>query len=443
MTQAEAWAILDRVLSLSRANETEVVLVSAVSGLTRFADSAIHQNVYEENAALMVRVVVGNQVAGVRTNQLTASAVDETVRRAISIAQATPPDLAFPGLAEPRPMPADGRFVAATAEATPADRAARVRAFVEASGGLRAAGALETEAREIVVANSRGVRATGRTTLASFIAVVDGGDATGYVEAYDADLAALSMEPLARRAHGKVSAGHFPREIPPGQYSVILEPAAVALLLNYLGMITFNGKAVQEGRSYLVGKIGQAIIDEQLSLWDDATDPRTIGVPFDYEGVPKRKLMLIDRGIARAAVFDRRTAKLAGTESTGHALPQPNAFGAIPTNLFLSTGEASLEAMVASTHRGLLITRFHYVRVVDPLRTVITGMTRDGTFLIEGGRIVGGVKNLRFNQSIIDALAHVEAIGAEGVLSAEGFGGATWVPALKVRAFNFTSTTTF
>ncbi len=443
MKSADALAIADRALSVSHEGETEAVVISTVSGLTRFADSAIHQNVYEENASVMVRVVISDRVAGARTNQVTPNALEETVRRAVATAKMTPPDPDYPGLAPPQPVPPGGRFVDATAEATPTDRASRVRTFVEATRGLRAAGALETEAHEIVVANSRGVRASGHFTLTSFVAVVDGGDATGYVEASDSALDALSMERLGERARTKVSAGRSPRELATGQYPVILEPAAVALMLNYLGYGTLNGKAVHEGRSYLTGRLGQRIIDERLSIWDDATDPRTVGVPFDFEGVPKRKLVLIDRGVAQTAVYDRRTAKLAGTESTGHALPQPNAFGPVPTNLFLSTGTASAEEMLASTDHGVLITRFHYVRIVDPVRTTITGMTRDGTFLIEGGRIVGGVKNLRFNQSIVDTLASVEAIGAEGVLSAESFSGASWVPSLKVRAFNFSSATTF
>ncbi len=443
MSTAELMTTVEKVLSLSPADETEAVLTTTASGLTRFADSAIHQNVYEENAALLLRVVVDNRIAGVRTNQLVPSALERAVTEAMTIARATPPDPTFPGLADPQPIPPGGRFVEATAQATPMDRAALVRRFVEGCSGLRAAGALETEAHEVVMGNSRGVRATGRFTQASFVSVVDGGDATGYVEAYDADLKALPIEALARRAQAKVEGGRSPRAMLPGQYQVVLEPAAVALLISYLGFLVFNGKAVLEGRSFLAGRIGQQVVDERISLWDDATDPRTIGVPFDFEGVPKRKTFLIERGVARSAVFDRRTARLAGTESTGHALPQPNAYGPVPTNLLLSTDSASLEQMIASTERGLLITRFHYVRVVDPLRTVITGMTRDGTFLIEGGQVVGGIKNLRFNQSIIEALANLEAIGHAGVLSSEGFSGAAWVPALKVKAFHFTSGTTF
>jgi predicted Zn-dependent protease len=444
MSKAASEAAIDRVLSFSREADIEGVIVSTMSGLTRFADSAIHQNVYEENSLLMVRVAIGDRVAGARTNVLTASAVDETVRKAIHIAKATPPDPAFPGFAEPQPpLRANGRFVEATAQATPVDRARRVRTFVEATRGLRAAGALETESREIILGNSRGVRAVGRFTGASFVAVVDGGDATGYVEGFDGDLGALSMEDLGRRAVQKVAAGRAPRPLPPGSYTVILEPAAVGLMLNYLGYYTFNGKAVHEGRSYLAGKLGQSIADSRLSVWDDATDPRTIGIPFDFEGVPKRKVVLIDRGVAQTPVYDRRTAKLAGTATTGHALPQPNAYGPVPTNLFLSTGTTSFDEMLASTDRGVLVTRFHYVRVVDPLRTIITGMTRDGTFLIEGGKIASGVKNLRFNQSIIDTLASVEAIGAQGRLSSESYIGAAWVPPLKVRAFNFSSATTF
>ncbi len=443
MSASSLMAVVDKALELSSADETEVILQAMTSGVTRFAESAIHQNVYEENAVLMVRVVVGNRVAGLRTNRLAPSELQRAISEAMTIAKASPPDPSFPGLPDPQPIPPDGRFIETTAQATPMDRAARVRTFVEATSGLRAAGALETEAHDIVVGNSRGLRAAGRFTQATFVAVVDGGDATGYVEAYNADLTAFSMEVLGARVTAKVRTGRSPQALPPGQYPVILEAPAVALMTTYLGLMAFNGKAVYEGRSFLASRLGQQVVDPRLSIWDDATDPRTPGVPFDFEGVPKRKVFLVERGIARTAVYDRRTARLARTETTGHALPQPNAYGPVPTNLFLSTGETSVEDMIASTERGLLITRFHYVRVVDPMRTIITGMTRDGTFLIEGGRIVGGVKNLRFNQSILEAFANLEAIGAEGTLSAETYLGAAWVPALKVGGFNFTSATTF
>lgn len=436
-------AVAEEVLDLSTADATEVVVTARSSGLTRFAASVIHQNVYEEDAVLLLRVVVDGRVAGVRTNRLASDGLRRAVEDAIAIARATPPDPAFPGLPDPQPVPPVEHFAQATAQTTPVDRAARVRSFVQICGTLQAAGALETESHEVVVANSRGVRAQGRATQASFVSVVDGGDATSYVEAYDADVRRLPVDALGHRAVGRVELGRAPRDVPPGRYTVILEPEAVALMMNYLGFTVFNGKAVQEGRSFLTGKIGEKIVDERISLWDDATDPRAIGLPFDFEGVPKRKVMLIDRGVARSAAHDSRTAKQAATESTGHALPQPNAWGPMPANLFLSTGDASVEQMVASTERGLLVTRFHYVRVVDPLRTIITGMTRDGTFLIEDGRIVGGTKNLRFNQSMIDTLANVEAIGAESQLASESFIGRACAPALKVRDFNFTGTTTF
>lgn len=438
-----AFSIVEQVLQFSSADHTEAVVIARRSGLTRFASSAIHQNVYEEDASLLLRVATGNRVAGVRTNRLSTDGLRQAVGDAVAIARVSPPDAAFPGLPDPVPVGAGGPFEENTAGATPEDRAVRVRAFVERCRDLQAFGALDTEAAAVTIGNSRGVRASARYSLASFVSVVDGGDATGYVEAYDADLRRLQIESLAQRALIKVETGRAPRDLVPGQYPVILEPAAVGLMMNYLGMTVFNGKAVHEGRSFLAGRIGQRIADERISLWDDATDPRTVGLPFDYEGVPKRRIALIERGVARTAVYDLRTARLAGTESTGHAFPQPNPWGAAPVNLVLAPGDTPLAEMIRSTDRGLLITRFHYVRVVDPLRTIITGMTRDGTFLIEGGQIVGGVKNLRFNQSMIEALSNVEAIGAEAKLTMESYMGRAYVPALKIRAFNFTGTTTF
>lgn len=435
--------VVDQVLALSPADETEAVVLSRASGLTRFANSIIHQNVSEDDSVLMLRVVVDGRVAGYRTNRLTDEGLRDAVHAAMRAARLTPPDPAFPGLADPQPVAGNGRFVERTAAATPADRAERVRAYVQRCGTITAFGALETETLHVALGNSRGVRVESKFSRAGFVSVVDGGDATGYVEAADADLDRLHPEALAQRAVGKVEAGRAPRELGAGRYTVILEPPAVGLMLAFLGFVAINGKAVQEGRSYLTGKLGQRIVDERLTVWDDATDPRTLGIPFDFEGVPRRRLALIERGIARSAVFDLKTAKLMGTVSTGHALPQPNPWGPVPMNLILEPGQTSLDEMIRTTKRGLLVTRFHYVRVVDPLRTVITGMTRDGTFLIEDGRVAGGVKNLRFNQSIIDGLSNLDALGRDGELIGQEFLGHVFAPPLVIRDWNFTGTTTF
>lgn len=440
-----AFSLLDRVVDHSPADETEASLTVFRSGLTRFASSRIHQNVAEEDAVLQVRVAYQGRVAGVRTNRLAAADLDATAARAVEIARQTPPDPDFPGLpapAGPQPLQAD-RDAAATAAATPTDRAQKVREFLEACGAASAAGALATGVHGVAITNSRGVRAHGRRTRADFVAVAQQEDGSAYVSVVDADLDRLDPAALGRRAAERARAAQHPGDLAPGSYLVILEPEAVGLMLAYLALTTFNGRAVSEGRSALATRLGTEIMAPHIQIWDDAADPRTLGLPFDAEGVPKRRLDLVRDGVAVGVAHDSRTARKAGVPSTAHALPHPNAFGPVPSHLIMAPGGATLDEMVASTERGVLVSRFHYVRVVHPVRTVITGMTRDGTFLIEGGRITRALRNLRFNHSMLDAFAAAEAVGSDRQTLGADLGVTRYAPAMKVREFTFTSGTLF
>ncbi len=437
-----AFRLLEAVVGRSPADETEAVLVARRAGLTRFAGSRIHQNVVEEDAHLLLRVVVDGRVAGLRTNRVEQAETDEVLAHAVAIARHTPADPDFPGL----PGPAGGPLVyegsvPATAEATPQRRAEAVRRFVEACGGAPAAGAVETGVSAVAVANSRGVRAYGRRSRASLVAVVQEEEGSGYVQSVDADLDRLDLTSLGARAAARARAARRPADLEPGTYPVILEPPAVGLMLAYLAMTTFNGKAVLEGRSALATRLGQQVMDPRVQIWDDATDPRTIGLPFDFEGVPKRRLDLVREGVAVGVAHDSRTAHRAGVPNTAHALPQPNPFGPMPTNVLMAPGQRSLDELIAATERGVLVTRLHYVRVVHPARTVITGMTRDGTFLVEGGRIVRALRNLRFNVSMLEVFAAVEAVGAEGRLVGEEL--AVFAPPVSAHRFTFTGRTLF
>jgi predicted Zn-dependent protease len=219
---------------------------------------------------------------------------------------------------------------------------------------------------------------------------------------------------------------------------VVLEPAAVATLVSFLAYLGFGGRAIAEGRSCFSGRIGERLMSERITIYDDALSPGTLGIPFDFEGTPKRRVDLVAEGVVMGGVHDRRSAKQAGQESTGHALPPPNPHGAFPLNLFLGEGDASVDDMVRGTSRGLLVTRFHYANVVHPKDGVITGMTRDGTWLVEDGEIRHPVRNFRFTQSIIEALRDVESVGRDSELASEFFFAATRVPALKVSSFQFT-----
>ncbi len=252
----------------------------------------------------------------------------------------------------------------------------------------------------------------------------------------------MAPEALADTAIEKALLSQNPVSIKPGRYRVILEEEAVAQLISFLAFIGFGALAFQEQRSFMYGKIGQEIVAKTITIWDDALDNRTIGFPFDFEGVPKQKIVLVEKGTAKNVVYDSHTAQRENKESTGHALPAPNPYGPIPTNLFLSGGNSSVEEMISSTKKGVLVTRFHYTNVEDPIKTVLTGMTRDGTFLVENGKIVTGVKNLRITQSILEALNNVELISEKTRLVDTGFGACN-VPALKIKDFRFTGVTEF
>ncbi|HKQ59089.1 MAG TPA: metallopeptidase TldD-related protein, partial [Candidatus Eisenbacteria bacterium] len=309
---------------------------------------------------------------------------------------------------------------------------------------LNAAGALTTTARALAVASSDGQFAYHADTYAQFTCTVRSPDSSGWVDRHRRDWRALEIERLGAVAIDKAERSRVPEEVAPGRYTVVLEPAAVSDLVAFLGWLGLGAQSFQEGRSFLSGRMGQRITGAGIVLTDDAFDPRSFGRPFDHEGTPRRPVTLIEQGIGRAVVHDRRTALAAGTESTGHACHPPAVEGPLPWDLVLSPGGASVDEMIASTERGILVTRFWYNRVVDARRTLITGMTRDGTFLIEGGRVTRGLRNLRFNESVLEVLERAETIGRDAEPNVFDYSGNCVVaPALKVRDFQFTGVTRF
>jgi predicted Zn-dependent protease len=345
----------------------------------------------------------------------------------------------FPGLAPPAEIGIRDTFDEATASATPQGRAEGVAELVaQCPDGSTAAGAFETFASEVAVANTEGQFVWAPSTMASLSTVVSAGeDGSGFSEVFSTTSADLDPAGIGRRAADKAVASRSPRDLDPGRYAVVLEPSAVSTLVGFLAWIGFGGRVLAEGRSCFSGKQGERVGGENVTIYDDATASGTLGLPFDFEGVPRSRVDLIKDGVFVGGVYDLRTAKLAGTTTTGHALPSPNPEGPFPLNMFMSPGEATLEEMIASTERGLLVTRFHYSNIVHPVESTITGMTRDGTFLIEDGEIAHPVKNLRFTQSIIQALTDTETVGRHTELASEFFFSASRVPALKIASFNF------
>ena len=432
--------IAEAALDVPGAGEAEVLVLHEWGGLTRFADSAIHQSTAREETGVKVRVIVDGCIGVADTNDLTPEGAAAAAGSALELARVAAPDPEFASLAPPEEVTAPPGYDAATAASTPADRAEAIHALIAACrDGFRAAGAYETSAMEVAVANTEGQFVHALTTRANLTTVISGGyGGAGFAEVTARWREEIDPGAVGARAFAKAHDSQSPTDLDPGDYEVILEPAAVSTLLAFLAYLGFGGRARTEGRSCFSGREGEQLLSERISIWDDGTSPHTLGIPFDFEGTPKRRVDLVRDGVVLGGVHDRRSARSAGTESTGHALPPPNPEGPFPLNLFLGAGDSSLEDMIAGTTRGLLVSRFHYSNIVHPKEAIITGMTRDGTWLVEDGEVRRPVKNLRFTQSIIGALAGVEAVGTETELASEFFFEASRVPALKLSRFRFT-----
>ncbi len=437
----EVRRVAQAALELPGADGVEVLFMREWGGLTRFASSYIHQSSWRDDTDIRVRVVSGGRIGVAASNNFSPEGARRAAESAREMASVVAPDPLFPGLAPRQPVLGSDGYDEATASATPERRAEGVATLVaQCDDGLVAAGAFETTATEVAVANTEGQFCWAPSTRASLTAVVTGGDGgSGFAEVFAARAADVDPEAIGRRAARKARGSRDPRDLDPGRYTVVLEPSAVSTPIGFLAWIGFGGRNLFEGRSCLSGKQGQQVVSPTVTIYDDSTSPLTLGVPFDFEGVPRRHVDLIKDGVFLDAVYDLRTAKMTGGQTTGHALPPPNPEGPFPLNLFMVPGDATLEEMIASTERGLLITRFHYSNVVHPVESTITGMTRDGTFWIEDGEVAYPVKNLRFTQSILEALKNTAMIGRDSELASEFFFSASRVPALKVEGFHFTS----
>ncbi len=433
-----------RVLALSGAEQTEVVLLAQDSALTRFAGSRIHQNVAESNIEVRVRVLDGMRAGVASVNDLADGSLRQAARNALSMARLQSKNPGLGPLPAPRTIPHVNCFARATADCTPHQRAGAVATICKLASdrGLIASGALSTATVELTVANSFGVIAYCPSTVAELSTVVMSDDSSGFALATSMDFRDIDAEQVGCEAVDKALRSRNPRPLAPGHYTVILEEYAVAEMVSTLSYLGFSAQGVQEGRSFMAGRLGQSVTGESISIWDDGLDETGLPCPFDFEGTPKTRVDLIKEGIAVAAVHDSQTAHRDGTMSTGHALPAPNSYGPLPANLFMAPGTMSRQQMLSRVNRGIWVTRFHYVNAVHPLRTTLTGMTRDGTFWIEGGELCYGLKNLRFTQGVLDAFATVRAAGSHTRLL-PGMPGSVRVPALCIDDFSFTGATEF
>jgi len=438
--------IADAVLSASAAEQTEVLALEQDESLTRFANNSVHQNVTERNVQITVRAVIGTKIGIAVSNDIRPESLRALAARALSVARLQPDNPEFKGLPLPQPIQDVPAFDPLAAECTPEQRATTVGVICQkaAAASCSAAGSMTTSSLSMGVANSRGIFAQHKSTMVDASTVVMGSTSSGWAQSTAWRLTAIDPESLADEALWKVRIGTDPVDFEPGEYPVILDPYATADLLEMLAFDGMGALAFQEGRSWMNGRLDQRIMADSVSIIDDGPSLAGLPWPFDFEGVPKKVIPIVSAGVALTPVYDSFTAgRDSGKESTGHATPPSpqGRFGPAPMNLFLRPGAMSLESMIKSTTFGLYITRFWYTRTVHPRDAVVTGMTRDGTFVIRNGEIAQPIKSLRFTQSYVEALKDTEVIGTTPRVLRSGFGGATSAPPVKLERFRFTSST--
>ena len=442
MTPDEARDLAKRAVSLTHADQAEALVAAESSALTRFANNRINQNVAEQNALVNVRAVVGKRQGVASTNRLDDESLAACCEAAVAAARIAPEDPRFPGLPEPAPVVEADRAVQSTRDFDAEKRARAVGEIVEASTsrGLTAAGKVRVAEQVIAVANSHGIDVGAAITGAQATVLSMGETGSGWASWLSGDASKLDAAALGLEAADLAVRSADPVDLDPGTYPVVLGPEAVADVMDFLGYVGFSAKAYQEGRSFLSNHIEDQVMNYRITIVDDALAPHAIGTTFDYEGCPKYHTLLIDDGVGNRPVTDSYWAERSGWPNSGHALPAPNPWGPMPMNLEMLPGEETLDELIASVKHGVYVTRFHYVNVEDPIPVTLTGMTRDGTFLIEDGKLTSPLKNLRFTQPMIPALQFCEGVTRERkfVGTEEG---ASLVPALLLQRFAFTGQT--
>jgi predicted Zn-dependent protease len=466
LTREQAGDVFDRIKKFSTADEVEVLFSGGAFALTRFANNTIHQNVAEENHTVSVRTVFSGRTARASTNKFDDESLRRVVAASESLAQVQHPDpdlLPMPDSREAageadgsvRSTPSPSRHFDQTAAITPALRAEGVKKIVGVAQAhkLTTAGVFSSAESVEGIFNSRGLSDWHTQTLAEISITMLGGDSSGWQKANSPDVANLDPLALAEVAAKKTLDSVQPREIPAGKITVILEPAAVLDIVGFM-FWDYSGVAILDQRSFLTGRIGAKLFGDNISIWDDVSHPLQTGAPFDGEGVQRQRVPLVENGIVQRVVYARATAarmknsehkdKVGPIAATGHGFPLPNEMGEMPLNIVFASPKnpQTVEQMIASTERGVLVTRLWYIREVDPFEKMLTGMTRDGTFYVENGRVQHGVRNFRFNESLLHMLSNVEAMS----LPVRSCGEESFdmvVPAMKVRDFNFTEVTRF
>jgi PmbA protein len=458
LEKAQAEKIFDKVKKLSSVSEVEVIFSSTNHALTRFANNTIHQNVSEVNEVASIRVAFDGKTARATTNRFDDASLKRAVQSAEGIARVQEPDsdlLPMASAEEGKGAETPSRWFDQTAAITPAERAEGVGKIVAVAkkNKLVTAGIFSSSQSAEAIVNSNGLSVYHSQTSAEVSITMLAESSSGWQKANAPDVKDVDPVRLAEIAAQKARDSSGPRELPPGKYTVVLEPAAVLDLVGFM-FWDFGGLAILDQRSFLNNRIGTKLFGENITIMDDVFHPLQSNAPFDGEGVRRRRVNLVEKGVVRNLTYARGTAekmrkseykdKVGAIQPTGHGFPLPNEMGEAPTNIVFITpgGEQTVDQMIAGTERGILITRLWYIREVDPYEKILTGMTRDGTFLVESGKVKHGLLNFRFNQSLIEMLNNVEAMGKAVRASGEEAFDMV-VPAMKIRGFNFTEVTRF
>lgn len=445
MTPEPARELARRAVGIAEAagaGQAEALVVASSSALTRFANNRIHQNVAWQDAGISIRAVIGRRVGVASTNRSGEAAITSCCEAAVEAAKHAPEDPDFPGLPEPRPVTYAERVSPKTLAYDAAARAGAVGAIIEQSAvrGLTAAGQVSVAEQTVAVANSLGVGvAMASTSCRSTVLSMGPGEGSGWASFSGRDASELEPISLGDQAATLAQRSARPRDLAPGEYTVVLAPDAVADIVQFLGWYGGSAKSVEEGRSFLTGHLGERIMSDAVTIVDDGLATWALGLTFDYEGMPKTRVALVNGGVAGGPCTDSYWAARTGGANTGHALPAPNSFGPIPIDLAMEPGDATPDGLIASVERGVYVTRFHYVNIEDPIRAVLTGMTRDGTFLIEDGKLTSPLRSLRFTQSAVDALSRVGGVSAQRKMVGEE--GGAFAPYLLLERFAFTGQT--
>lgn len=436
--------VCGKIFKLAGKAQCEVMAETRNGALTRFADNVISQNVASSSLNFSVRLLDSGRSAQFSFNQTDDDALKRAVVSGLEILRRQKKDPALLPLPKPRPLPAGkDLYDRETAELSPTFRAEKAAELAKACAktGQVACGTVENGAEGLTIANNLGLYAEHKESFVMHSVTVRDRAGSGWAEQPAHRVADIDFGRLNGIARAKAAASRAPREIKPGKYTVILEPSAAVALVSYLGVYGFGGQLYTEGRSFTAGKLGKKILSPLFSLEDNALNGGAPGMPFDFEGQPRTRVSLVENGVLKAVVHDRKTAKKARTASTGHALPQPSYMGPIPLNLSVKPGQGTLADLIKGTERGILVTQFHYTNLLKAQTIEMTGMTRNGTFMVENGKIAYPIMNMRFTQNMVEAFGNIEAVAAETGLVAEW--GRMRCPAMRLADFNFSSSTKF